>query len=278
MATQVAENKNLEETIGLTRGAQDPGRVSRGRLDGKTALITGGTTGIGFATAQLFQEEGARVIVTGRNPKTVEDAQKALGPEAMVARSDASNLAEIDALMKVVSEKFGRLDVLFANAGATQFAPVEYVDENFFDRQFDLNVKGLFFTVKKSLGLMPDGGAVLLNASVASRKGFAGASIYSATKAAVRSFGRTLAAELAPRSIRRVVTISPGPIATGLFSKLEMPKEAAEAIAAGWAEGVALKRMGQPEEIARIALFLASDEASFITGTEVFADGGLADL
>jgi NAD(P)-dependent dehydrogenase (short-subunit alcohol dehydrogenase family) len=125
--------------------------------------------------------------------------------------------------------------------------------------------------------LLSDGGAVLLNASVASRKGFAGASIYSATKAAVRSFGRTLAAELAPRRIR-VVTISPGPVATALFSKLEMPKEAVEAIAAGWAEGVALKRIGRPEEIANLALFLASDEASFITGTEVFADGGLAEL
>jgi NAD(P)-dependent dehydrogenase (short-subunit alcohol dehydrogenase family) len=155
--------------------------------------------------------------------------------------------------------------------------PVDQVDESFFDRHFDLNVKGLFFTVKKSLGLLSDGGAVLLNASVASRKGFAGASIYSATKAAVRSFGRTLAAELAPRHIR-VVTISPGPVATALFSKLEMPKEAVDAIAAGWVRGVALKRIGQPEEIANLALFLASDEASFITGTEVFADGGLAEL
>ena len=217
------------------------------------------------------------MIVTGRNPKTVEDAQKALGPSALVMASDASNLAETDALMKIVAEKFGRLDVLFANAGMAQFAPAEQVDEIFFDRHFDLNVKGLFFTVKKSLGLLSSGGAVLLNASVASRKGFAGASIYSATKAAVRSFGRTLAAELAPRRIR-VVTISPGPIATALLSKLEMPKEAVDAVAAGWAEGVALKRMGQPEEIARLALFLASDEASFITGTEIFADGGLAEL
>jgi NAD(P)-dependent dehydrogenase (short-subunit alcohol dehydrogenase family) len=253
------------------------GRQSSGRLAGKIALITGGTSGIGSATAQLFQKEGARVIVTGHNPKRVEDAQTALGPSALVVASDASNPSDTDALMKMIAEKFGRLDILFANAGVAQFAPVEQVDESFFDRHFDLNVKGLFFTVKKALGLMADGGAVLLNASVASRKGFAGASIYSATKAAVRSFGRTLAAELAPRRIR-VVTISPGPIATALFSKLEMPKEAADAVAAGWAGGVALKRMGRPEEIANLALFLASDEASFITGTEVFADGGLAEL
>ncbi len=276
MATQVAVSTNVEESIALGRTPQASG-ISKGRLEGKIALITGGTSGIGFASAQLFQQEGAQVIVTGRNPETVEEAQKALGPGALVVASDASNLADTDALMKIVSEKFGRLDVLFANAGVTQFAPVEQVDESFFDRHFDLNVKGLFFTVKKSLGLLADGGAVLLNASVASRKGFAGASIYSATKAAVRSFGRTLAAELAPRRIR-VVTVSPGPVATALFSKLEMPKEAADAVAAGWAAGVALKRMGRPEEIASLALFLASDEASFITGTEVFADGGLAEL
>jgi NAD(P)-dependent dehydrogenase (short-subunit alcohol dehydrogenase family) len=277
MATQAAANMNVEKSIAFARGRQSSRGISMGRLKGKIALITGGTSGIGFATAQLFQKEGAQVIVTGRNPKTVEDAQKALGPSALAVASDASNLADTDALMKIVSEKFGRLDVLFANAGITQFAPVEQVDESFFDRHFDLNVKGLFFTVKKSLALLSDGGAVLLNASVASRKGFAGASIYSATKAAVRSFGRTLAAELAPRRIR-VITISPGPVATALFSKLEMPKEAADAVAAGWTAGVALKRIGRPEEIANLALFLASDEASFITGTEVFADGGLAEL
>ena len=277
MATQSSANTNDKESIAFASGQQSSGEISRGRLKGKIALITGGTSGIGLATAQLFQKEGGQVIVTGRNPNTVEDAQKALGPSALVVRSDASNLADTDALMKTVAEKFGRIDVLFANAGVTQFAPIGQVDESFFDRHFDLNVKGLFFTVKKSLDLLSDGAAVLLNASVASRKGFAGASIYSATKAAVRSFGRTLAAELAPRRIR-VVTISPGPVATALFSKLEMPKEAADAVAAGWAAGVALKRMGQPEEIARLALFLASDEASFITGTEVFADGGLAEL
>jgi len=277
MATQVTANTNVEESIASTRGQQYSGGISLGRLYGKIALITGGTTGIGFAAAQLFQKEGAQVIVTGHNPKTVEEAQKALGPGALVVASDASALADTDTLMKIVSEKYGRLDVLFANAGIAQFAPAELVDESFFDRHFDLNVKGLFFTVKKSLGLLSDGGAVLLNASVASRKGFAGASIYSASKAAVRSFGRTLAAELAPRRIR-VVTISPGPTATALFSKLELPKEAVDAIAAGWVEGVALKRIGRPEEIANLALFLASDEASFITGTEVFADGGLAEL
>ncbi|HVA95450.1 MAG TPA: SDR family oxidoreductase [Candidatus Dormibacteraeota bacterium] len=277
MATRVTVNMNGEESLALARGGQFSGGTSNGRLKGKIALITGGTTGIGFATAQLFQKEGAQVIVTGRNPQTVAEAQESLGRGVLVVESDVSNLTGTKALMKIVAEKFGRLDVLFANAGIVQFASVEQVDEGFFDRNFDVNVKGLFFTVKESLGLLSDGGAVLLNASVASRKGYAGASIYSATKAAVRSFGRTLAAELAPRRIR-VVTISPGPVATALFSKLQMPKETVDAIAAGWAEGVALKRIGRPEEIANLALFLASDEASFITGTEVFADGGLAEL
>jgi NAD(P)-dependent dehydrogenase (short-subunit alcohol dehydrogenase family) len=248
-----------------------------GKLNGKIALITGGTTGIGFATAQLFQTEGAQVIVTGRNPKTIEDAQKALGASALVVASDASDLVDTDALMKTVSERFGRLDVLFANAGIAQFVPVEQVDEHFFDRHFDLNVKGLFFTVQKSLRLLSDGGAVLLNASATWRKGFPGTCIYAATKAAVRSFGRTLATELAPRRIR-VNTISPGTIATPILGKLEMPKEAVDAVAARMADGVAFKRLGRPEEIANLALFLASEDASFITGTEVFADGGLAEL
>ena len=148
MATQFSVNTNDKESI---RGQQSSGEISRGRLKGKIALITGGTSGIGLATAQLFQNEGAQVIVTGRNPDTVEDARKALGPSAVVVRSDASNLADTDALMKIVSEKFGRLDVLFANAGVTQFAPVEQVDESFFDRHFDVNVKGLFFTRQSSL-------------------------------------------------------------------------------------------------------------------------------
>jgi NAD(P)-dependent dehydrogenase (short-subunit alcohol dehydrogenase family) len=248
-----------------------------GKLNGKIALITGGTTGIGFATAQLFQTEGAQVIVTGRNPKTIEDAQKALGASALVVASDASDLVDTDALMKTVSERFGRLDVLFANAGIAQFVPVEQVDEHFFDRHFDLNVKGLFFTVQKSLRLLSDGGAVLLNASATWRKGFPGTCIYAATKAAVRSFGRTLATELAPRRIR-VNTISPGTIATPILGKLEMPKEAVDAVAARMADGVAFKRLGRPEEIANLALFLASEDASFITGTEVYADGGLAEL
>jgi NAD(P)-dependent dehydrogenase (short-subunit alcohol dehydrogenase family) len=247
------------------------------KLQGKVALITGGTTGIGMATAHLFKSEGAQVIVTGRSADTLSEAQQALGPDATVISSDASQIADIDALIGQVGQKFGRIDILFANAGIAQFAPLEQVTEAFFDRQFDLNVKGLYFTVLKAAPLIPNGGSILLNASIVSRKGFPAASIYSATKAAVRSFGRTLAAELAPRGIR-VNTISPGPIATPLYHKLDMPKEAVTQFSASMEQGVALKRFGQPEEIARVALFLASDDSSYVVGTEIFVDGGLAEL
>jgi len=247
------------------------------KLTGKIAVITGGTTGIGLATAQLYQQEGATVVVTGRNPATLASAQAALGPDATVVASDASSLADIDALAALVGEKFGRVDVLFANAGIAQFAPVEGVSEPFYDNQFNLNVKGLFFTVQKLLPLIPQGGAVILNASIVSVKGMATTSIYAATKAAVRSFGRTLATELAPKGIR-VNTISPGPIATPIYDKLGMPKEMLDQFAAGMAQSVALKRFGQPEEIAKVALFFGSDDSSYVTGTELFVDGGLAEL
>ena len=247
------------------------------KLTGKIAVITGGTTGIGLATAQLYQQEGATVVVTGRNPATLAAAQATLGPNATVIASDASSLADIDALAALVGEKFGRVDVLFANAGIAQFAPVEGVSEPFYDNQFNLNVKGLFFTVQKLLPLIPQGGAVILNASIVSVKGMGTTSIYAATKAAVRSFGRTLATELAPKGIR-VNTISPGPIATPIYDKLGMPKEMLDQFAAGMAQSVALKRFGQPEEIAKVALFFGSDDSSYVTGTELFVDGGLAEL
>ena len=247
------------------------------KLTGKIAVITGGTTGIGLATGQLYQQEGATVVVTGRNPATLATAQATLGPNATVIASDASNLADIEALAALVAEKFGRVDVLFANAGIAQFAPVEGVSESFYDNQFNLNVKGLFFTVQKLLPLIPQGGAVILNASIVSVKGMGTTSIYAATKAAVRSFGRTLATELAPKGIR-VNTISPGPIATPIYDKLGMPKEMLDQFAAGMAQSVALKRFGQPEEIAKVALFFGSDDSSFVTGTELFVDGGLAEL
>lgn len=247
-----------------------------GKLDGKVALITGGTTGIGLGTAKLFQDEGAQVIITGRSGGTLDEARHQLKPGAAVIQSDTSKLADIDRLIEEVRRRFSRIDVLFANAGVAKFTPIEEVSEAMFDEQFNINVKGLYFTIQRALPLIPDGGSILLNASVAGHKGFPGTSVYSATKSAVRSFGRTLAAELAPRRIR-VNTISPGPVETPIIGKGVSP-EHADQFKHEMAQSVALKRLGQPDEIARAALFLATDESSFVVGAELFVDGGLAEL
>lgn len=248
-----------------------------GKLDGKIALITGGSTGIGLATAKLFQQEGAQVVLTGRNAAGIAAAQKELGPGVLGIASDTSKLTDITSLIETVGKKFGRIDILFANAGIARFQPFGEITESFFDEHFDINVKGLFFTVQSALPLIPSGGSVLLTASVVSKKGFSGSTVYSATKAAVRSLGRTLATELAPRGIR-VNTLSPGPIATPLFAKMGLQDDAIGKLQEGMARSVAMKRMGTPEEMARAALFLSSDDASFVVGAELFADGGLAEL
>jgi NAD(P)-dependent dehydrogenase (short-subunit alcohol dehydrogenase family) len=248
-----------------------------GKLNGKVALITGGTTGIGLATAKLFLKEGAQVAVTGRSAGTLADAQQELGAGALVVRSDASSLADTDKLIEQVRAKFGKIDILFANAGVAKFAPLDQADEAAFDEMFGINVKGLYFTVQKALPLIPDGGSVLLNASVVSKKAFPGTSVYSASKAAVRSFGRTLAAELAPRRIR-VNTISPGPVSTPIFGKLGLDAGATKQFEDTMAQSVALKRVGQAEEIASAALFLASDDSSYVVGTELLVDGGLGEF
>ncbi len=247
------------------------------KLQGKVALITGGTTGIGLATAKLFQQEGAQVIITGRSAGTLTEAQAELGPQAVVIQSDTRKLDDIAKLIEQVRVKFGRIDVLFANAGVAKFASADQSNEAFFDEQFDINVKGLYFTVQQALPLIPQGGAIVLNASVVSRKGFAGTSVYSATKAAVRSFGRTLATELATRGIR-VNTVSPGPIATPIYAKLGMPAAATQEFEKSMEQSVALKRFGQADEVAQAVLFLSSAESSYVVGTEIFVDGGLAEL
>ena len=247
------------------------------KLQGKIALITGGTTGIGLATAKAFQQEGATVIITGRSADTIATAQQELGPKAVAIRSDTSKLADIDQLIEQVRARFGRIDILFANAGIARFADLESSSEELFDEQFNINVKGLYFTVQKALPLIPNGGSILLTSSVVSKKGMPSTSIYSATKAAVRSFGRTLANELAGRGIR-VNTISPGPIETPIFGKTQMSPEMQAQFRETISQTVALKRLGNADEVARTAVFLASPDASFILGTELFVDGGMAEF
>lgn len=242
-----------------------------GRLEGKVAVITGGNSGIGLATAREFRREGARVVITGRDARTLAEAARELGGEVLALRSDSANLADIDALFAAVKERFGRVDVLFVNAGVARFAPLEETDEGLFDQTMNINFKGAYFTVQKALPLLSDGASVILNASVGAHVGFPNSSVYSASKAALLSLVRTLSADLAGRGIR-VNAVSPGPVETPIFGRMGLAEEAAK----GLGEQVPLKRLGRPEEIARAVLFLASPDSSFIVGTEIVADGGVS--
>ena len=243
------------------------------RFKGKTALITGGTTGIGLATAKLFINEGARVIVTGRAAATIKAAQAELGDNAIVVRSDATSLPDMDALAAKVKETFGKLDVLFVNAGYGHFVPFEQVTEEVYDEMLNLNAKGPYFIVQKLVPLMPKGSSVVFTTSLANVKAVAPLSAYGAAKAALRSITRSLASELLPRGIR-VNAVSPGPIeSTAILQKVGMPKEAADQVYVQMAQSVPMKRLGRPEELAKAVAFLAMD-ATFTTGIELPVDGG----
>jgi NAD(P)-dependent dehydrogenase (short-subunit alcohol dehydrogenase family) len=247
------------------------------RFKGKTAVITGGTTGIGLATAKLFINEGARVIVTGRAAATIKSAQAELGDNAIVVRSDATSFPDMDALAAKVKETFGKLDVLFVNAGYGQFIPFESVTEEVYDEMLNLNAKGPYFIAQKLVPLMPEGSSVVFTTSMANVKAVAPLSAYGAAKAALRSITRSLASELSPRGIR-VNAVSPGPIeATDILQKVGMPKEAADQVYLQMAQSVPMKRMGRPEEIAKAVAFLAID-ATYTTGIELPVDGGWSQL
>jgi NAD(P)-dependent dehydrogenase (short-subunit alcohol dehydrogenase family) len=248
-----------------------------GKLDGKVAVITGGTSGIGLATAKRFVAEGAKVVVSGRRQAELDAAVKDIGGSAVGVRGDVASLADLDRLYATVKQKHGRVDVLFANAGGGDFAPLGQITEEHFDKAFNTNVKGLLFSVQKALPLMPDGGSIILNASIVSIKGVEAFSVYSATKAAVRSFARTWTVDLKARKIR-VNTISPGPIETPALDRLGETPEKTREFKAGMAASVPLGRLGQPDEIAKAAVFLASDDASYVTGVELFVDGGMAQV
>jgi NAD(P)-dependent dehydrogenase (short-subunit alcohol dehydrogenase family) len=246
-------------------------------LEGKVAVITGGSSGIGLATAKLFQQAGARVAISGRNQKSLDDAVKELGSGAVAVRSDVSKPRDLDTLFDVVAKKLGRIDVLFANAGIAKFAAVGDVSEELYDETFDINVKGVFFTIQKAIPYLNDNASIILNTSFVNQAGVPTTSIYAASKAAVRSLARGIASELAPRGIR-VNVVSPGPIATPIYQKLGLPQEAVEAFAAKIVSQVPLKRFGKPEEVAESALFLASSASSYVTGVELNVDGGLGQI
>ncbi len=246
-------------------------------LEGKVAVITGGSSGIGLATARLFQQSGAKVAISGRNQKSLDEAVVELGSGVLAVRSDVSKLKDLDALFDAVLKKLGPIDVLFANAGVARFAPVTAVSEEFYDEIFDINVKGVFFTIQKAIPFLNDNAAIILNTSVTGQSGLPNTSAYAASKAAVRSFARSIASELAERGIR-INVVSPGPIATPIFGKMGLPKEAVDAFTASILPQIPLKRFGKPEEVAQTALFLASSASSYITGVELNVDGGLGQV
>jgi NAD(P)-dependent dehydrogenase (short-subunit alcohol dehydrogenase family) len=248
------------------------------KLEGKVAVVTGGNSGIGLATAKRFVAEGAYVFITGRRQAELDAAVKQIGSNVTGVQGDVSKLADLDRLYAAVKQQKGRLDIVFANAGGGEFAPLGAITEEHFDKTFNANVKGVLFTVQKALPLLADGSSIILNASIVSIKGMASFSVYSATKAAVRSFARSWTVDLKERKIR-VNAISPGPIDTPAISGLaQNNQEQVNQLKAGLVSIIPLGRMGTPDEIAKAAVFLASDDSSFITGIELFVDGGSAQI
>jgi NAD(P)-dependent dehydrogenase (short-subunit alcohol dehydrogenase family) len=248
-----------------------------GKLEGKIALITGGNSGIGLATAKQFVHEGAYVFITGRREQELTRAVKEIGRNITGVQGDVSNLSDLDRLFAQIKQEKKRLDIVFANAGFARYAPLGSITEELYDSTFDINVKGVVFTVQKALPLLPDGASIILNASIVASKGFASNSVYSATKAAVRSLARTWTTDLKERRIR-VNAISPGSIDTPGLSDLLASSEVSEQRKAMLSSSVPLGRFGRPDEIAKAVGFLASDDASYITGIELFVDGGIAQV
>ena len=247
------------------------------KLDGKIALVTGGTSGIGLATAKRFVAEGAHVFITGRRQTELDAAAEAIGKKVTGVQSDVSKLADLDLLFATIKQEQGHLDVVFANAGVGEIVPLESITEEHFDKTFNINVKGLLFTVQKSLPLLPNGASIILNASIASIKGNPAFSVYCATKAAVRSFARNWILDLKERQIR-VNAISPGVVPTPGYDHLGLSDEQLQAFVDSQANTIPLGRVGTPDEIAKAVVFLASDDSSFVNGIELCVDGGMAQI
>ncbi len=244
------------------------------KLEGKIALITGATSGIGLAAARLFRENGARLVITGRNAERLAAAREEFGADALVLKSEAGNLQEIDTLMTQVKAHYGRLDVLFLNAAATNPAPIDTMTEAMFDQVVNVNFKGEFFTIQKALPLMGAGGAIVCTTSITNQTGSPKFSVYGASKAALRSLVQSLSLALIERGIR-INAVCPGPIETGGFQRLPLPPDVHSAVKADISGRSPIKRFGTPEEVAKAVLFLASDDASYIVGEEIVVDGGI---
>src|SRR5580698_65647 len=250
---------------------------SNQKLSGKIALVTGGSSGIGLATAKRFASEGAHVFITGRRQAELDAAAKEIGGNATAVRGDAASLADLDRLFDTIKEQKGRLDILFANAGGGNLVPLGQITEEHFDKTFNTNVRGLVFTVQKALPLMQPGSSIILNASITSIKGTLAFSVYSASKAAVRSFARNWTLDLKKRKIR-VNAISPGVVPTPGYDLMGLTKDQVQGFVESMVPTIPLGRVGTPDEIAKAVVFLASDDSSFVNGIELFVDGGMAQI
>ncbi len=247
------------------------------KLTNKVAVVTGGNSGIGLATVKLFLAEGAKVVFTGRRQEALDEVSKELSGDFLAVRADASKIEDNEHLIKEAVNKFGKIDILFLNAGIAPVAPISDISVDHFNEIMDTNVKGPFFTIQAAIPQLNDGAVIITNTSIVNQKGFEGFGVYSASKAALRSLTRVLASELSSRNIR-TVSVAPGPIETPIYSKMGLPQEQLDAFGASVSQSVPLKRFGNPNEIAKTVLFLASDDASYINGVEFEVDGGLSQV
>lgn len=251
--------------------------MSRKRFEGKVAVVTGGNSGIGLGAAKAYAAEGAKVVITGRDEKTLQAAAKEIGPDTLAIRADAAKLTELDRAFAQIKEKLGKIDALFVNAGVGKFVPFEQVTEAFYDETMNINVKGLFFTVQKALPLMPKGSAIVLNASINGHMGMPNSTVYGASKAAVINLAKTLSADFLEKGVR-VNAVTPGPITTPILDRMGLPADQLKQTKDWITSQVPLKRFGTTEELAAAVLFLSSPESSYVVGTELIVDGGMVSL